>query len=230
MLYMPINEFVQKVNTSMGLDTVDANNVLINFFSTLEAKKYLSLKYASFSVMCLNNPTDTWLMFETVHRRNWIKALETLDMEYNPIENYDRIEESSSFNETNTDMQKRNEYNDSKNGTSSLGAQTQSNTDTLQNAPSDTDNFYNKELSTTESEIGSRLDTNLEENEGSSLTTDSGLVRNESRNNSRIHGNVGVTQTQTMIENEISLRKTRLVFEYYDTFIRDFCFLIDMED
>lgn len=115
----------------------------------------------------------TQVMFNwfNINYINWGKMWDALMEEYNPIENYDRTEDSTSDN------------------TFTAGTQ-----------------------NVTENEI-SAMNTSGYSNDTKNTSVNSGTDESDNVYHSRVHGNIGVTTTQQMIQQELELRKWNL-FEY----------------
>lgn len=127
----------------------------------------------------------------------WERMVKVLSLEYNPIENYDRIEE---FKNTETRDLEVNSFND--------GADTTTDKVSAFNDP----NFTNREQS--EISYGSH-----------NQTLDDGSITLEREGH--VHGNIGVTTTQQMIESELKLAKESCVYDYIiKSFKTRFCLLI----
>lgn len=140
--------------------------------------------------------SDTWFR---KHYENFKSIWDVLHMEYNPIENYDRSET------------RKKDYNDDRTGNVTSGTTTSSNTENKVSA-------YNSSTYQPDSENSTDVKTDSTSNEkGNSNGTE-----NET---SRIHGNIGVTTTQQMINQELELRKINIyemIAELYESefFIR----------
>lgn len=168
--------------------------------------------------------------WSTVNQENWLRMYSALSAEYNPINNYDRIEESTetpnvSFTKTGGHTETPDISNVMSGGrTMSTDTTTDGNVENLTSAYNEatyspeamTDNFshvegadtltYNGETSKTS---GSNTFTyNNEE------TTETGTRKHESH----VHGNIGVTTSQQMIQSELELRK----FNLYDYIAKQF--------
>lgn len=127
----------------------------------------------------------------------WERMVKVLSLEYNPIENYDRMEE---FKNTETRDLEVNSFND--------GADTTTDKVSAFNDP----NFTNRDQS--EISYGSH-----------NQTLDDGSITLEREG--RVHGNIGVTTTQQMIESELELSKKSCVYDYIiKSFKTRFCLLI----
>lgn len=122
----------------------------------------------------------------------WGKLYDTLNLEYNPIENYDRIEE----------------YTD--NGTANTQATRTDNLTTANAAaPFNEETLKTRETDTQTGTVG---------NVGSNTT--------QLRHSGRIHGNVGVTTSQQMLESERDVAMFNLYKIIADDIINYFCISI----
>lgn len=127
----------------------------------------------------------------------WDRMVNVLSLEYNPIENYDRMED---FTNTETRDLEVNSFND--------GTDTTTDKVSAFNDP----NFTNRDQS--EISYGSH-----------NQTLDDGTVT--LNREGRVHGNIGVTTTQQMIESELELSKKSCVYDYIiKSFKTRFCLLI----
>lgn len=155
-----------------------------------------------------------------------------LTAEYSPIENYDRIEtinrettHSGSDTETTTlGSSTTSQHTGSDNETTTLGSSTTTNhsgsdTNETQVSAYNESNYTNrdKETQTYNSSVtntGSGEDRKTQTHNttitsagsgSDTAKTDYGMIRNESEN-VHIHGNIGITTSQTMVSEEIKLR------------------------
>lgn len=111
---------------------------------------------------------------------NWNKLIATTELEYNPIENYDRKEEWDDIQTTDNEG----------------------------NTTTKTASYDNTQL----------LDT------GGGLAKTKGTATN--KRNGRAHGNIGVTTTQQMIEQERNVVKFNIYDYIVDSFKNRFCILV----
>lgn len=132
-------------------------------------------------------------VWSNISRYTWEHLASTLTAEYNPIENYDRIEEWQDST-TNTSR-----YTNSANNTSS--GSTKEQVYGYNDLQTPADNSANTSESTS-------ADTSDSAGTGTSAGTRKG----------RVHGNIGVTTTQKMLEGERQVA----MFNFYDAVIRDF--------
>lgn len=149
----------------------------------------------------------------------WERIYNLAQLEYNPIENYDRIEEwtdTGSGSENNSQTQ------------SGTNTKNETNTQTLNQTQKNYQGGYNPNIvgnppemvqqeeqqtngtTTTNDNISATNNGNMSGN-----TTTSGT----SSHSGRVHGNIGVTTTQQMMEQEINIAEKIDVYAYI---IRDF--------
>ena len=134
------------------------------------------------------------------HKRTFEKWIDALSIEYNPVENYDRMEEWE-------DKSNGNSIGETK-GTTSL-------------------NSINENRV---SAFDSDLDQPDSYNSNTSNGNDESNTKTNSINNSEhvghVHGNIGVTTTQQMLESELSLAEWNVYEHITDLFIEEFCIAI----
>lgn len=128
--------------------------------------------------------------------RTFTKWIEALTIEYNPLENYDRIEEwndKENSSSTGHSVDSNNSYGDSLNNVSSYDSDSlRPNTSTR---------------STTQTD-------------GSTDLTNSG--NREAIKTGRAHGNIGVTTSQQMLESELSIAQWNIYEHITDLFLQEF--------
>ena len=141
--------------------------------------------------------------------RTFKKWVEALAIDYNPLENYDRFEDSTD-NSTGKDI-----HTGSGNvkNTNTLNSETKEDgygTSELKVSAFDSGSYQNKEL--TENEYGNESDfksdgsSNTDTTESRQIDTD-----HTNKHTSRIHGNIGVTTSQQMLAAQIEISRFNLV-------------------
>lgn len=159
----------------------------------------------------------------------WERLYKTTLLEYNPIENYDRMEEWTEAEDTkkNTEADATGTSTTDTDGTSTR----QSNTDGTINdqkyvsaynetdfTPTERDNNTQSETNeTTQTDVGSVAVKTSAEN-----TTDETGIRNLLRKG-RAHGNIGVTTSQQMIEAERDVALYNIIDVIIKSFKNRFC-------
>lgn len=146
---------------------------------------------------------------------NLKKALDAFFSEYNPIENYDSNEESTTTTGAKEEYFKKGTNTD----TTEVGQgqiTTKSDVTSYEsNTFADADKVTTDESArTTTTTVGERTDTRSEKEHIDIFKK-------------HIHGNIGVTTSQQMIESELELRKRNIVTEYLTEFAIMYFFIDD---
>lgn len=159
----------------------------------------------------------------------WVKAL---SIDYNPLENYDRIE---TWNETNKNNGSKTDVVKSSIAASDT---TRSNGEISDSTSSDTDNVrsaYNSnqyephDASRSSGSSNSNSMNNTTSTSNVSNGSDSETItsdNSENVHNGRIHGNIGVTTSQMMLQSELDIAKFNLIEQITDLFVSEFCILV----
>lgn len=182
----------------------------------------LEILYPDFTY--LKNRIAIW---SNKYQINWKKLYDTTVLEYNPIENYDRMEDwSDTDDETSTSARdntrnttnsvKSTSTNEIMNSVNVTDQNTAFNAGLADHAKQITDGDTTEKGSITNTETGK--DTENESVKG-------GRTGKHTRTG-RAHGNIGVTTSQQMIQSERDL----VVFNLYDviaeSFIENFCLMV----
>lgn len=182
----------------------------------------LEIVYLDFTYM--KNRITIW---SNKYQINWKKLYDTTVLEYNPIENYDRMEDwTDTDDETSTSARdntrnttnsvKNTRTNEIINSVNVTDQNTAFNAGLADHAKQITDGDTTENGTITNTETGK--DT---ENEN----VNSGITGKHTRTG-RAHGNIGVTTSQQMIQSERNL----VVFNLYDiiaeSFIENFCLMV----
>ena len=168
--------------------------------------------------------------------RTFEKWQNALSLEYNPIENYDRMEDwtDSSNNKTSRNSVENRNLSNSVSSDRNLQSVTK-------NTGSD-NNLHNVSPYDTGSYVADSQDIATINNQSTTIDTgsmitngsDSGNVTNsgndlsntDSLHKGRIHGNIGVTTTQQMLEEELKIARFNLIKQISDVFIKEFCIML----
>ena len=186
-------------------DDIDSDEVVQNIL--MECAE-LTILYPDWDF--LYNAINYWSLKELP---TWERMYEASQLEYNPIENYDRIE-----NEMETSASKDHTARQSHGGNRNNSIDQNS---TLNRVTG----FNTTELATQSGTAGN--------NTGSSAATgdtfdngDSHTEDNRARS-SRIHGNIGVTTSQQMLEQELAVAaKLNIINIIVESFKQRFCVLV----
>ena len=186
------------------------------------------------------------------HYRTFEKWINALAIDYNPLENYDRMEEwsdtgsrintgtvSDSGSRKNTGTQStetigNDNFTGSGNSTSSDEISAY-NSNSFQNDKKNTTNSSNSsETNTTtnstrtdnltESNSNTRTDNLSESN--SNTRTDNLSEKTNSDRKGRAHGNIGVTTSQQMLQSELDIAKWNIYEQITDLFLSEFCIMV----
>lgn len=153
-------------------------------------------------------------------KENYSRMLDALLIEYSPIENYDRMEERT------LDINRENSVNRSGEDSGTDNRTLSSTTvDSIQSEKKSTSenktSAFNattyQPLDTSTTEESGRSTDNMENNGTDNLARENKFSNSETGNgteghkeNARMHGNIGVTTNQQMINEEIELRKINI--------------------
>ena len=157
---------------------------------------------------------------------NFEKMAEALLADYNPIENYDRYEDTSENRDINKSGGNQStasgEGSSSSGGTNTVGGY---NTEHQISAMNSNDyQKRNKDITS------ARTDTYSNESTSSDSSSTSGSfdesTDDDFERTSHIHGNIGVTTSQQMIQSEIELRKFNIYDYIADLYASEFLYRI----
>lgn len=183
----------------------DVFNIIVdnvNILSSNVAIAYLQAKYNNFKT---ENLKSNWILFLKLSQQDINRAYTAFYSEYNPIDNYNGVETHTIIENTGKKVNKN-----------TGGTTTENMSTTFENEnyrPTEkTDTSFNNLESTEEFE-----NTSIGDNNGHHVTVD----------NFAKHGNLGVTQTQQMIENEMSLRMYPYCTRLIDRFVTEYCYLCE---
>lgn len=158
------------------------------------------------------------------HNRTFTKWNEALEIEFNPLDNYDRHEEytDEKWNSGNTSTTTSNTRSESE---TTSGSRTTSGSGELNVSAYDSATYSPKEQnidSGTATDSGSRT----------SSGTDGGSVTGSNDGHEKIihgahlWGNIGVTTSATMLTEFLNVERFNLYEQIADLFVQDFCIMI----
>ena len=162
------------------------------------------------------------------HYRTFEKWINALNIEYAPLENYDRQEDwtdTLDSDTTNTNVDTTTENTDTTVNTT--GEQTDSGS--VENTVSafDADTYQPAEKSDTDNTTNTSTDTSSDVDfTHNSTITDTGTKDDTTVHTGRIHGNVGVTTSQQMLQSELDIARFNIVQQITDLFLTEFCIMI----
>lgn len=167
----------------------------------------------------------TW---SSKHYRTFEKWVAALNLEYNPLENYDRMED----------------YSDTSNkGSKTSSSGSNGNTRTLNHEDKETLNLSNTDEHTVSAFDASSYqpsDKNVIGNTGTDTFNHTGTITDAGSESSsgsltengktvhegRIHGNIGVTTSQQMLQSELDIARFNLIQQITDLFLTEFTLMI----
>ena len=198
-----------KVDTEKLID----GNFVAEFFDEFFGSFFFFC--SSFTLNAKNPLVKKFDSYNNLMASNLKSQLDVMKEVYNPIENYDSNEEST----TTTGAKEENFKKGTNTDTTEVGQgqiTTKSDVTSYEsNTYADTDKVTTDESArTTTTTLGERTDIRTEKEHIDTFKK-------------RIHGNIGVTTSQQMIESELELRKRNVVTEYLTEFATMYFFIDD---
>ena len=142
-------------------------------------------------------------------QRTFDKWSNALSIDYNPLENYDRMEE----------------WTDEEKETSLLKGTITGNTTTIDHAANRNDVSAFNDVDFQPNERNT-IDSNTQDNSSSTSDSNTDTTRKNNRTG-RAHGNIGVTTSQQMLEAELDVAKFNIYEHIVDIFASEFCLLVE---
>lgn len=143
-------------------------------------------------------------IWSSAHLDSWKKMWNTTKLEYNPIENYDRMEDWTDNNKTNSKVQSKD-----------VGTGKNHSTDISKAAGFDSGNL-----------VTSGQNDNDSSNESTQIGNSEGNSNEELKHTGRVHGNIGVTTSQQMIAEERRVADWNMYEYLIDKFKQQFLLLV----
>ena len=193
-----------------GFNVPDGLVKQIAIDAILMRTRELEVLYPDFSYM--KNRITIW---SNKYQANWKKLYDTTVLEYNPIENYDRMEDWTDIDDGTESNFRSNDINNTVgNVITESGSITEQNTAFNDGLTDHSKNIKNNNI----------------KNNGTGYTQENGHDSSQKNlkhtKTGRAHGNIGVTTSQQMIQSERDL----VVFNLYDviaeSFIENFCLMV----
>ena len=214
-----VSESLSKLTDFSELDCKIGSEILIdgNFVAEFFDEFFGSFFFfcSSFTLNAKNPLVKKFDSYNKVMASNLKSQLDVMKAAYNPIENYDSNEESTSTTGATEENFKKGTNTD----TTEVGQgqiTTKSDVTSYEsNTFADADKVTTDESArTTTTTMGERTDIRTEK-------------EHIDKFEKRIHGNIGVTTSQQMIESELELRKRNVVTEYLTEFATMYFFIDD---
>lgn len=139
------------------------------------------------------------------HQRTFLKWVNALNIEYAPLENYDRQENWTDETDANT----TNTLNSTVSSSSTSGGESKTNIaayDSSSYSPSD-----------------QVTDSNTASNTSTDASNGAGTENIDFAHSGRIHGNIGVTTSQQMLEQELEVARFNIIDEITKLFMSELC-------
>lgn len=162
------------------------------------------------------------------HYRTFEKWIAALNLEYNPLENYDRQEDWTDTGDENTKVKFTDDTTtETDSSTTSEGSSNQNgNTENLVSA------FDSSEYQESEKHV---IDT--DEDHTDEVTSNTKLTNDSEQNTEgekdtidkhtgRIHGNIGVTTSQQMLQSELDIARFNIIHEITNLFMTELCICV----
>ena len=154
-------------------------------------------------------------MWSRKNQYNWKKLYDTTLLEYNPIENYDRMEDwTDTDSETGTNSRNNNITNTINQEVVTTGSLTEQNT------------AFNAGLADHAKEITDN--DNITTGSGNTTENESGTNKRDltHKRTGRTHGNIGVTTSQQMIQSEREVAMFNIYDVIAESFVENFCLMV----
>lgn len=214
-----VSESLSKITDFSALDCKIDTEKLIdgNFVAEFFDEFFGSFFFfcSSFTLNAKNPLVKKFDSYNKLMASNLKSQLDVIKETYNPIENYDNNEESTTI----TGVKEENFKKGTNTDTTEVGQgqiTTKSDVTSYEsNTFADADKVTTDESArTTTTTLGERTDIRTEKEHIDTFKK-------------RIHGNIGVTTSQQMIESELKLRKRNVVTEYLTEFATMYFFIDD---
>lgn len=202
-----------ELDCKIGTEKLIDGNFVAEFFDEFFGSFFFFC--SSFTLNAKNPLVKKFESYNTLMASNLKSQLDVMKATYNPIENYDSNEEST----TTIGIKEENFKKGTNTDTTEVGQgqiTTKSDVTSYEsNTFADADKVTTDESArTTTTTLGERTDIRTEK-------------EHIDKFEKRIHGNVGVTTSQQMIESELELRKRNVVTEYLTKFATMYFFIDD---
>ena len=233
----------EKVNT-VGSSRTDKGVHALNQYCHFDTEKNINPKNLAHSLNSLVNESIYIKKIKKVnnelHARYSVVKKEyiyKINMgEYNPLENYDRQEnwtDTLDSDTTNNSTDNTTETNTTAVSSSTSTEGSESDNGSVENTVSafDSNSYQPSDKSTSDNSTSTSTESSSNTNSSAGLThnstvTDTGTKDDTSVHTGRVHGNIGVTTSQQMLQSELDIAKFNIVQQITDLFISEFCIMI----
>lgn len=171
-------------------------------------------------------------LFNALYSDGLKRQIDAMNLEYNPIDNYNKIQEDTTINgainKTYINGEQSTQYVNGERITTNVNGILKKQTDNKisgydsDSLVTDSQTIENTDAQTNTSNSNTYTDTeNVSEHTNREQTD---TVTNKFTSN--IHGNVGVTRSQDMIRDEVELRKISVIHDYIAMFVKKSCYFV----
>ena len=150
----------------------------------------------------------------------WIKAL---NIEYDPLNNYDRKEEYEDIRKGKENGTTSGTGSSSSSGSTSPAATTSTNTNEVSAYDSSS---YQPHEKNTNSLVINAAGTDSSSSNSSTSSTDTKENEETIKHKSHLYGNIGVTTSQQMLQSELDIARFNIYGQIADLFVQDFCIML----
>lgn len=153
--------------------------------------------------------------------RTFTKWYDALQINYNPLENYDRMEEWNDTSHNTSSDTSTSTINADASTSGATTANTSGNIESLKSA-FDSPNYqpYENSINNNQSSTTSNAITSNNTNNSSRSNSNADI---DAHRTGRTHGNIGVTTSQQMLQSELELAEWNLIEKITDIFVQEFC-------
>lgn len=221
----------QQITTGL-LDLLYFDDTIMDNFTVpdgIDRQLALDTIYQRCGLTPLYHPDPAWLKFYvgrwcSKNAKTWEELYKTTIQDYNPIYNYDRTEETADIRSGTRKLSEDTSSNTKQNGDTSV-------TDTSSDSSEHTTSADNSDTyEPGYKDVSSRQDTQASESSNRvDVTGDRAVDETTGETYShklRAYGNIGVTTTQEMLEDQRKLVRYNVYNEIADSFKEEFCLYI----
>ena len=201
-------------------DGIDRNTCIDNII--LECGEFETLYSDPFFMRAA---IGTW---STKHYRTFEKWITALNLEYNPLENYDRIEDWTDTGNKQNTLDFEDDTTTTTTGKTTTEGGSEQNGFTEDQVSAFDSNVYQESekhvIDTDESHNDEVNSTN--EMKNTSKQNTEGNEDTESVHTGRIHGNIGTLTSQAMLQSELDLARFNIIQEITNLFMVELCIMV----
>lgn len=222
----------QQIASTGLLDLLYYDNTIMDNFTVpdgIDRQLALDTIYQRCGLTPLYHPDPAWLKFYvgrwcSKNTKTWSELYKTTIQDYNPINNYDRTEETTDTRSVTRSLSEDTSSNTKQNGNTRVTDTSSDNSEHTISA--DNSNSYEPEYK----DVSSRQDSQASKSSNRvNVKGDRAVDETTEETYShklRAYGNIGVTTTQKMLEAQRTLVRYNVYNEIADSFKEEFCLYI----